>query len=280
MRLTIIRDDLVFPECPRWRDGTLWVSDCHDGRVVQLTAQGELRGSFGVPGGPAGLGWLPDGDMLLVSIAGLCVYRRRRDGTIDRHADLTPHHRHHANDMVVDASGNAYVGEVGFRPDEPARTTSLLRVTPDGTVSVAATDMMTPNGSVITHDGRTLIVAESRAHRLLAFTIGSNGALNDRRVFADLDTGQVPDGICLDAEGCVWVASPRARAVLRVSASAGVVAVIPVETGRPYACMLGEDDRRTLFVCLAKTHDPAEARRMRRGAIASMRVPVAGAGRP
>ncbi|WP_303541971.1 SMP-30/gluconolactonase/LRE family protein [Sphingomonas natans] len=278
--IKILLDRLVFPECPRWRGGSLWFADCHDGKVIQMSPDGDVVSAFEVPGGPAGMGWLPNGDLIVVSMAELCVYRRGVDGQLVRHADLSGHFRHHANDMVVDQAGYSYVGEVGFRPDEEARSTSVLLIRPDGAVAVAAEDMMTPNGSVIDDDHSYLVVAESRERRLIRFKIGTGGALSDRRIFAQLGPDEVPDGICLDAEGCIWVASPRAHAVIRVHPSGHVLERI--ETGRlkPYACMLGGADRRDLFVCLARDHDPSATRRERRGAIGTVRVETPGSGRP
>lgn len=278
--IKILLDRLAFPECPRWRDGTLWFADCHDGVVVNMAVDGRVLETFAIPGGPAGIGWLPGGDMLVVSMADLCIYRRAKDGALTRHADLSGHHRHHANDMVVDGAGNAYVGEVGFRPDEEARSTSVLLVRPDGSVTVAAADMMTPNGSVITSDHATLVVAESRERRLMAFRIAQDGALTDRRLFAQLGPDQVPDGICLDEEGAIWVASPRAASVLLVDRSGKVVEEIATGELKPYACMLGGSDRRDLFICLAAGHDPAGTQRDRRGAIGVMQVAVGGSGYP
>ena len=167
--INTLLEGLAFPECPRWHEGSLWFSDCHDGKVVRMEPGGGVLETFKVPGGPSGIGWLPDGDMLIVSIGDLCVYRRRPNGELRRHANLSAHHRFHTNDMVVGRDGNAYVGEVGFRWDqEEPRSTCLLLVRPDGSVEVAADDVMTPNGSVITDDGRTLILAESRlkTHRI------------------------------------------------------------------------------------------------------------------
>lgn len=279
--VNITLDNLVFPECPRWHDGTLWFADCHDGKVIQSTPQGEVLDTFDVPGGPAGIGWLPGGDLIVVSMARLCIYRRRgTGGTLSVHADLSGFHRYHVNDMVVDGAGNAYVGEVGFAPGEDPRATSVLLVRPDGSVEIAASDMLTPNGSVITSDGKTLVVAESMQRRLVAFAIGADGSLGDRRVFAQLGPDQVPDGICLDAQGCIWVASPRAASLIRVDQSGTIVEEIPTGDLKPYACMLGGADGRDLFVCLAAGHDPEQTRRDRRGAIGIVRVAVAGSGYP
>jgi sugar lactone lactonase YvrE len=279
--ITTLYDGIVFPECPRWRGGSLWFADCHDGKVLNIAADGKLLESFDVPGNPAGLGWLPDGDMLIVSIDQLCIFRRRPDNRLTRHADLAPHHRFHANDMVVDRDGNAYVGEVGFRAgQEEPRTTSVLLVTPDGGVSIAATDVLTPNGSVITPDGKTFILAESMAKRLTAFTIAENGTLVDPQVFAQLGPDQVPDGICLDEDGCIWIASPRTASVIRVAPGGKIVDELRVERGRPYACMLGGANGRDLFICVSTGHDPALTRPLRGGAIVVAQVGSAGCGFP
>ena len=279
--VTTLYGGIVFPECPRWHDGSLWFSDCHDGKVLRITPDGLLIESFDVPGNPAGLGWLPNGDMLIVSIDDLCIYRRGADNHLIRHADLAPHHHFHANDMVVDLAGNAYVGEVGFRSgQEEQRATSVLLVRPDGSVEVAATDVLTPNGSVITPDGKTFILAESMKKRLTAYTIAENGTLVDPQIIAQLGPDQVPDGICLDEEGCVWVASPRSASVIRVAPNGEVVDEIHLESGRPYACMLGGADGRDLFICISTGHDPALTRPVRGGSIAVARVDSAGCGCP
>jgi sugar lactone lactonase YvrE len=154
----------------------------------------------------------------------------------------------------------------------------MCRVDPDGTVSVAAGDLLFPNGTVITPDGRTLIVGESGAARLTAFSIAADGSLGERRVWAAVDNA-VPDGICLDAEGAIWVASPVGNEVLRVREGGTVVERLTVSTV-PFACMLGGPDRRTLFVATAETHQPEDARAKRSGRIEIATVAVAGAGWP
>src|SRR5581483_4136234 len=134
----------------------------------------------------------------------------------------------------------AYIGNIGFdfeHGDEPV-STSMALVEPDGKLSIAASDLMCPNGTVIAPDGKTLIVGESMARRLTAFDIGQDGRLSNRRLFADLGE-HVPDGLCLDGEGCVWVASPYANAVIRVRAGGEIVDRVPIENANAYACMLG-----------------------------------------
>ena len=271
----------VFPECPRWRDGALWFADCHDGKVIRLAPSGEVLESFDLPGKPAGIGFLPDGDMLIVSIGDLCIYRRDAKGELHVHADLSGIHRVHTNDMVVDKAGNAYVGEIGFHmaSEQPAPTAFAL-VRPDGTVSETGRPVLTPNGAVITPDGKTLIVGESLGRRLTAYDIATDGTLGNQRLFAQLAEMEIPDGICLDAEGCIWSTAPFTSTILRVSPTDGVVERVSFDDTRPYACMLGGEDRRDLYICCAPDHDPAKTMPLRAGEMRRMRVAVPGAGLP
>jgi sugar lactone lactonase YvrE len=268
-----IAEGFSYPECPRWRDGRLWFADQHDGLVHVLDGAGARLEHFAVAGGPSGMGWLPDGDLLVVSMHERKLYRRGADGGLAVHADLAGVHPFHSNDMVVDAEGRAYVGNIGFdfyAGEAPASTVMAL-VTPAGKVRVAADGLMCPNGAVITSDGRTLIVAESMAARLTAFDIGADGSLSGRRLFAAVD-GHVPDGICLDAEGHVWAASPYEKVVLRVSPAGEIVARVEIADANPYACMLGGADGRDLFICVAPHHDPEVTMKLRGGRIDVARV--------
>ena len=271
----------AFPEGPRWREGCLWFADHHDGVVRCLSPAGAVLEVFRLPGNPSGIGWLPDGDMLVVSMHEQRVYRRS-SGLLVVHAELGGVHAHHSNDMVVDGHGRAYVGNTGFdfHAGEQVRATTMALVQPDGTVEVAASDLMCPNGTVITPDGCTLIVAESLASRLTAFTIDEAGHLSGRRVFAEMPDGGVPDGICLDAEGCVWVAVPYAQAVVRVREGGSILDRVPVDGAMPYACMLGGDDRLDLYLCVAPDHDPVKTIELRGGRVDVARVGVPGAGWP
>jgi sugar lactone lactonase YvrE len=276
----IIADGFLFPEGPRWHGDSLWFSDCHAGSVVNIDVDGTLLERFDVPGKPSGLGWLPDGDMLIVSIDEIRLYRRHPDKRLTIHAELSPFHDFFSNDMVVDGRGNAYVGAVGFRMgSEPIRTTVLALVRPDGSTAVAADEMLTPNGTVVTPDGKRLIVAESQRRCLTSFAIAEDGTLHDRSLFAQLDQADIPDGICLDAEGCIWVASPFTSSVLRVDQTAGVVDRITLER-RPYACALGGPGRGTLFICCAPDHDHEVTKHAKQGAIAALETDVPGAGYP
>jgi sugar lactone lactonase YvrE len=274
----ILLGGLRFPEGPRWRDGRLWFSDMHARRVIALDANGNAETVLSLDDDPSGLGWLPDGRLLVVSMHQRKVLRRDRDGLVV-HADLAGVADFHANDMVVDVHGRAYVGNFGFDLNAGAapRPTRLALVHPDGRVAVAADELAFPNGAVLTPDGDTLIVAERFAARLTAFDVAQDGSLANRRVWAQV-AGMVPDGICLDAEGAVWVASPGSRGVLRVKEGGVVVQKIAVEH-QAYACMLGGADRRTLYVCTAAHHDPAKTTD-HGGRIEAALVDVPGAGLP
>ena len=279
MRLETLLDGLVFGEGPRWHDGRLWLSDMHAQTVLTVDLDGKREDVLHVPGNPSGLGWLPDGRLLVVSMTDRKLLRRD-GGRLVVHADLARLARFHCNDMVVDARGHAFVGNFGFDLDAGAKPcpTELIRVDPDGRAAIAAREMRFPNGSVITPDGTTLIVGESFGSCLTAFTIAADGSLSVRREWARLE-GAVPDGICLDAENAVWVASPVSKEVLRAHEGGAVSQRIPV--GRPaIACMLGGPDRRTLFVLSADTFRADEAIRKRSARVEVVRVDVPGAGLP
>lgn len=275
----VLVDGLRFPEGPRWHGHLLFVSDMHAGRIITVSEHGEVATFAEVPGQPSGIGWDPDGHLMVVSMTDRRVLKFHTDGP-QVFADLSGLATFHCNDMVVDAAGGAYVGNFGFDLDGGATPvpTVLIRVAPDGAASVAADDVRFPNGSVITPDGRTLIVGESFGGRLTAWDIAPDGTLSGRRVWAQLD-GAVPDGICLDAEGAVWSACPISGRVLRVLEGGEVTDVVSIDRRGAYACMLGGADRRTLFICTADASDPAETGSMR-GAIETVRVDVPGAGRP
>jgi sugar lactone lactonase YvrE len=280
VKLDTLLDGLCFGEGPRWRDGRLWLSDMHGHTVLTVDLDGKREDVAHVDGKPSGLGWLPDGRLLVVSMHDRRLLRREAGGRLVTHADLSGFTDSPCNDMVVDAAGRAYVGNFGFdfEHGEKPRATCLLRVDPDGRAAVAAEEMRFPNGSVITPDGRTLIVGESFGGCLTAFTIGADGVLSARREWAKLE-GAVPDGICLDAENAVWVASPVSNEVLRVREGGAAAERIPV--GRmAIACMLGGPDRRTLFVLSADTVNAEECAARRSARVEVTRVEVPGAGLP
>lgn len=270
---------LAFPEGPRWHAGELWCSDMLGGRVLRIAPDGTMHTVLELAQ-PSGLGWLPDGRLLVVSMRDRQLLRVDASGIVV-HADLAALAPQSCNDMVVDRHGRAYVGNFGF--DLPAggapAPTCVMRVDADGHACVAADGLLFPNGSVITPDGHTLIVGETFGARLTAFSIADDGALHARRTWAPMP-GKSPDGICLDAAGCVWVASPPTREVLRV-AEGGVVTHRVSTPSQAIACMLGGDDGRDLFVLSGHVgFDPGKARKYRSGRIDRVRVDVPHAGLP
>lgn len=277
-----IASGFAYPEGPRWHDGQLWFADQHDETVHILSPTGERIDSFHVAGGPSGMGWLPEGDLLVVSMEEHRVMRRRGE-RLEVHADLSVFHRYQTNEMVVDRAGRAYVGNIGFdyEAGEGPKPTVLVMVTPDGRAEVAADDLICPNGTVITPDGRTLIIAESMGHRLTAFDIAPDGRLSGRRVFAELP-GHVPDGICLDAEGAVWVASPFTNSVVRVQEGGAISDTVTIEGAGAFACALGGADGRDLYICVANPIMRPDTLLHRGGRIdvARVSVPAAPLARP
>ncbi len=275
----VLLDGLRFPEGPRWHDGRFWFSDMHAGQVIAVDLSGRSEVVVGVKAEPSGLGWLPDGRLLVVSMQDRRLLRLDADG-LTQVADLSDLASYHCNDMVVDAEGRAYVGNFGFdlHAGESPTSTNLILVHPDGRSEVAAPDLRFPNGAVITPDGRTLIVGESFGGCLTAFDVADDGTLSGRREWAKLE-GAVPDGICLDAEGAIWVASPIGKGgVLRVREGGEVTQRIAVEN-EAFACMLGGPERRTLFICTAPDSNP-EKTGDRGGRIETVEVDIPGAGLP
>jgi sugar lactone lactonase YvrE len=277
--LAVALDGLTFPEGPRWHQGELYFSDFFTHRVVAMDESGKTRTVCEVAQQPSGLGWLPDGRMLVVSMLDRKLLRLDPGGLV-LHADLSGLAHSHCNDMVVGPDGRAWVGNFGFdhRLAEDPRTTVVVRVDPDGKAEVAADEMFFPNGSAITTDRRTLIVAETWGRRLTAFDIGHDATLSRRRCWADL-APIVPDGICLDAEGAAWVAAPPQRQVVRVREGGEITHRISTGDRGAFACALGGADRRTLYICTA-TVTGAQAADARTGRIESSRVDVPGAGWP
>lgn len=271
---------VTFTEAPRWHDGHLWFSDFYTHQVLKLDVAGTATKVVEVPAQPSGLGWLPDGTMLIVSMLDRRLLRLE-SGALVEVADLSGIATGPCNDMVVDAVGRAYVGNFGFdrHAGEAERDADLARVDPDGTVSVAATGLKFPNGTVITPDGKGMIIAETMGQRLTWFDIAGDGTLSGRRVWADL-AGYFPDGICLDAEGAVWIADARGRELLRVGAGAKILARVPMQEGRfAFACMLGGADRKDLYICSSTASGPGQGAK-RDGGIDVARVDVPGAGLP
>ncbi len=278
-RLDLLIDGIDFGEGPRWHDGRLWYSDFFQRSISAVTIAGEREVVHGdLADRPSGLGWLPDGSLLVV----MMTERRlmvERDGALVTHADLSSLAPAPCNDMVVDAVGNAYVGNHGFdfeAGEEPVPT-RLILVRPDGAASATGSDVRFPNGTVITPDS-TLIVGESYGRAYRAFTIADDGSLTDGRVWAETP-GMAPDGCTLDADGAIWFSDVVGSQVVRIIEGGEICDRIP--TPMPtFACMLGGDDGTTLFVLCAPTSRPDVVAGQAAGAIFATEVATPHAGLP
>jgi sugar lactone lactonase YvrE len=277
---TTVLTGLAFAEAPRWHDRALFVSDIFGCQVWRAEPSRSPAVVHEVPARPSGTGWLPDGRMVVVSM------RDRRllvsDGSGLRElADLSALVGGDCNDMVVDGLGRCYVGNFGYDLVAGAerRPTGLVLVEEHREPRVVADGLWFPNGMAVTNDGGTLLVAETRGGCVTAFGIAADGSLRDRRPFARFaDAG--PDGICLDAEGALWVASPSTGEVLRVVDGGEVTTVLDPPQGTAQACMLGGPDGRSLFVCSTPTHDRDEALERRAGRVDMVTVEVPRSGLP
>jgi sugar lactone lactonase YvrE len=276
---------LCFGEGPRWHNGKLWFSDMHDFAVKTVDLDGHVERMVEVPGQPSGLGWLPDGTLLVVSMTDRRLLRLEHDRLVV-HAELADIATFHCNDMVVDTEGRAYVGNFGFDLHQAENTgdwsisapATLAMVDRHGRVTAAATDLKFPNGTVISPDGNTLIIAESMGRCLTAFDRAADGTLSNRRVWADLGE-RLPDGVCLDAEGAMWVANAGGPECLRVAEGGQVLEVIA--TGDPcFACMLGGPQGTTLFMLTSASSQPDACRNDPTGRIQITTVSTARAGLP
>ena len=287
MNVRPVLDRLHMPECPRWRDGALWLSDIWGHQVLRVGADGstQLVHEFPSDEDPAGIGWLPDGRLLVVGMLGRVVYALDR-GEVTVYADLRHRAAFPLNDMIVAEDGTAYVSGFGWDVwgGGAYADSALLRVRPDGAIDSAAEALKAPNGMALTADRRTLVVAEPAGGRLSRFTITAAGELTDRQLLAlpkaEGASHVTPDGICLDASGAVWAADPIGRRVIRVLPSGVLDRVIPIDDGFPVACVLGGDERRTLFIAISPATSKNDRPSEPKGRLVATEVEVAGSGRP
>ncbi|MBP6362155.1 MAG: SMP-30/gluconolactonase/LRE family protein [Novosphingobium sp.] len=287
-----LAEGIYFGEGPRWHQGRLWFSDFYAHRICSVSLDGDLRTELELEGRPSGLGWMPDGSLLVVRMELRQVWRRWPDGRFELHADLTNHSAHLCNDMVVDGVGRAYVGNFGFDLDAEIHArgpesviadhprTCLALVQADGSVSDAAPGerFSFPNGMVISPDDSTLIVGETLGGRLTALDIGADGTLSNRREWAPT-WPRIPDGICLDASSAIWIANPLAPECALIAPGGEVLDVI--ETGLPcYACMLGGPQGKHLFMLVAPSSDADTAAKAPLGKVLVVEAAVSRAGLP
>lgn len=287
--LETVADGFSYLESPRWHDARLWASDFYTGRVVTVGPDGAVDTVAEVDQQPSGLGWLPDGRLLVVSMRDRRLLRREDDGALVEHADLSGLASWHLNDMLVDDAGRAYVGNFGFdlMSGAPISPAELVVVEPDGRARVEARELLFPNGMALSPDGSELIVAETIGQRLTAFARGADGSLGARRTWAAFgpaptttDVGQwlgggvalAPDGVCPAGDGTIWVADALGNRVVHVAEGGAVLEEIGTGDLGVYACALGGDDVRTLYLCAAPSFAEHERRDTREGVLLAARV--------
>jgi sugar lactone lactonase YvrE len=270
--LTALAQGFCFGEGPRWFEGLLWFSDLLGEAVHTCDMRGSLT-TLALPGHtPSGLGFRPDGSLLIVSSEDRQVLRY--DGeTVVTVADLSALVPANLGDMVIDDAGRAYIGSQAFTKG------LIVRLDPDNSATVVAEDLDFPNGMVITPDRTTLLVAESTARRLTAYTIRDGDTLTDRRVFADGLDGP-PDGIALDAEGGVWAAMTLAHQFERIVEGGAVTDRIDIAERAAIACTLGGPERRTLFLLSSTDAHPQRLTGTRLSRLDAVTVATPGAGLP
>jgi sugar lactone lactonase YvrE len=258
-------EGLGFPESIRWHEGRAWLCNWGAGEVLAVDHEGraEVMARVAQAALPFSIDWLPDGTLLIVDGPRRLLLAQRPDGSLETVADLSVFGEAPFNELVVDDRGNAYVnGGPGL----------VARVGADGGVHREASGLGFPNGMALVDDGGTLVVADSQARQLIGFAVASDGSLADRHVWAELQ--HAPDGICVDDEGAVWVASVPGQYCVRVRQGGEVLDTVAIDRGC-FACMLGGEDGRTLFMMTAAAPTASE---QRTGHILVTEVAVPGAG--
>ncbi|WP_350558949.1 SMP-30/gluconolactonase/LRE family protein [Psychrobacter sp. CAL346-MNA-CIBAN-0220] len=295
-KLSVVVDRFHYLEGPRWYKNALWFVDFYTKGVYCVNGQGVAEKVVHVEQQPSGLGWLPDGRMLVVSMTDRKILRLEDNGELVVHADIWEHCNGHANDMVVSPNGHAYVGNFGFDLMGGAdhKDASLILVRPDGSSQIVAEGLAFPNGMVISADQKTLIVNELFGNRISQFDIKEDGTLGARRDFASfgalgdepnvglrIERAEIlPDGLTLDAEGAVWFADTLHHRVVRMAEGGEILEVVNTEPEGVFAVALGGTDGKTLFMCAAPDWDEAARKSERKGRILSTKVNVGHAGIP
>ena len=287
----VIREGLSFGEGPRWHEGRLWYSDFYRRGIYSIKPDAsDERLEVNVPTQPSGLDWASDGYLYFVSMIDHTI-RRFANGTESIVLDFSEHCGFWANDMVLSANDVGYVGNFGFDLDRvlhevglegllasPPPTTNLVVFNTKGEILQIIPGMAFPNGSVITPDGKTLILGETLAFKLTAFDIAANGTLSNRRVWAQLDF-VATDGMCLDVDGQIWLANALRSECLRVKKGGEITGRVTT-TQTAFACMLGGNDGRDLFIMTAPSSDRFKVADRTDGKIEVAKVAACRAGRP
>lgn len=298
-----VADGFHFLEGPRWHENKLWFSDMHGYKVHNLDAAGNLSTLAEIPEQPSGLGWLPDGSLIIVSMLDRKLMKLK-DGVLSIHADMSHLTPYQCNDMVIAKNGTAYVGNFGTDSVESKiHKTCLISVSLEGEAKICADGLLFPNGTVISSDGKELIVGETFGGNLTSFQINESGELSHRNIWARVmplhfkiitsivrflniplkesnnNPFPVPDGICLDSDDGIWVASPTTAEVIRYKKEGKITDRI--STPQPaYACMLGGKDEKELYILTAESSNPQFCKENKTGEIYKVEVDYERAGEP
>lgn len=281
--LKTLATGLGFGESPRWHDGRLWVADWAAHELLAIHPDGSKEVILQTPFSPFtfSIDWLPDGRLLITSGGEQPLLRQESDGSLTPHADLRSLSILGGNEIVADNRGNVYINCVGFNlmTGEKPKPGSVILVTSDGSAKKVAEGLMFPNGMAITPDNKILIVAESYANQLTAYSIAENGDLSNRCVWAQVGEYH-PDGICLDVEGNIWFADVASKHCVRVREGGEILQTVEADRGC-FACMLGGKDGKTLFIV---TNEWQGAQAVKEGArnsqVVSIQAPSPHAGKP
>lgn len=281
-------DGFHFLEGLRWHENRLWMSDFYGRKVIAADRQGNTEIITEVAGQPSGLGWLPDGRLLVVSMIDRSILRLEKNGELSLHADLTAFSTGPCNDMTVDRYGRAYVGNFGFDLMSGAdlAPAGLVMVDPEGEIKQVAADLYFPNGSVISSDGKRLLVNETFGNRVSAFDIMPDGTLGIRRdwaVFGALPEGKsmaevipqlvvAPDGAALDKEGCLWIADAIGNRAIRVREGGEILEEVRTGTDQAFACAMGGECGSVIYVCVAPDSIPVNRESARESAVKFLKV--------
>lgn len=294
--LEVVVDGFHYLEGPRWHKGALWFVDFYTQGVYRVNDEGVAEKRVHIEQQPSGLGWLPDGRMLIVSMKDRKVMRLEANGELVVHADIWQHCAGHANDMVVAPNGDAYVGNFGFDLMGGAdyKSAGLVLIKPDGSSQLVAEGLAFANGMVISADQKTLIVNELFGNKISQFTINEDGTLGDKRDFASFgELGDepnlgvrignakiLPDGLALDAEGAVWIADTLNQRAVRIAEGGEILETIDTAPEGVFAVALGGAEGNTLFMCAAPDWDEAARKAETKGRMLAVRVEVGHAGTP
>ncbi|GIJ46149.1 gluconolaconase [Virgisporangium aliadipatigenens] len=276
--LSLLFSDLRFPEGARWHDDHLWFSDMHTGQVFKANPVARsIEEVAAVDDQPSGLGWLPDGSLLVSCMIDRKVRRLGPDGRLSVFSDVSGLTAAPINDLVTDDTGRTFLGGFGYDlyADAPRQPGPIFRIDADGRAACVEDDMVFPNGMVILPGTSTLVVAETWAARLSAFDIDERGALTGKRVWAELPPGSTPDGICVDEAGGVWVSSIATSQFLRVEAGGRLTRTIEVDGRCATDCVLGGPNGTTLFLLTSNSWQPTETTG-RAGRIEAVEVDIPG----